>query len=61
MVKGCTRVGQKRDDVPRPAKFTLSSADHVSQVLRTAKRLRTMEGFKSVYLSPDRTVSFMVF
>ena len=43
------------DDVPRPVKFTLSSTDHVSQVLRNAKRLRIKEGFKSVYLSPDRT------
>ena len=57
VVKDCTRVGQKRDDVPRPVKFTLSSTDHVSQVLRNAKRLRTKEGFKSVYLSPDRTVN----
>ena len=45
-----------RNDVPRPVKFTLSSTDHESQVLRNAKRLRTKEGFNSVYLSPGQTV-----
>ena len=58
VMRDCVRVGVKRsgDTRPRPIKFSLSNSDHVAQVLRSAKRLHTKEGFKSVYICPDRTV-----
>ena len=42
--------------LPRPIKFSLNNSEHVAQVLRSAKQLRTKSGFKSVYICPDRTV-----
>ena len=60
MIRDCVRVGVKRsgsDIRPRPIKFSLSNSDHVAQVLRSAKRLHTKDGYKSVYLiCTDRTV-----
>ncbi len=57
-MRDCVRVGVKRsgDTHPRPVKFTLSNSDHVAQVLRNARKLHTKEGYKSVYIRPDRTV-----
>jgi hypothetical protein len=46
-------------DKPRPIKFSLSSSvtvDRVNQVLRNAKKPRLAEGYKGVYIYPDRTV-----
>ena len=58
VVRDCVRVGVKRSGatLPRPVKFSLSNADHVAQGLRSARRLHTIEGYKSVYICPDRTV-----
>ena len=57
-VRDCVRVGVKKSDdtLPRPVKFSLHNADHVAQVLRNARKLRTKEGYKCVYICPDRTV-----
>ena len=58
VVIDCVRVGMKRSEAthPRPVKFSLSNADHVAQVLRNARGLHTKEGYKSIYICPDRTV-----
>ena len=58
LVRDCVRVGVKKTGATqaRPVKFSLSNSDHVAQVLRSARRLRTIEGYKSVYICPDRTV-----
>ena len=58
LVRDCVRVGVKTngDKRPRPVKFTLSNSDHVAQVLRSAKRLHSKEGYKAVYICPDRSV-----
>ena len=57
-VRDCVRVGVKKPNqtLPRPIKFSLNNSEHVAQVLRSAKQLRTKSGFKSVYICPDRTV-----
>ena len=55
-IMDCCRIGNLQQDKVRPIKFTVSSHDHVRQILRKCKTLRTKEGYKSVYLSPDRTV-----
>ena len=56
VVRDCCRVGLKKPSSKRPVKFTLSSCDMVNQILRKAKSLRTKEGYRTVYISPDRTV-----
>ena len=53
----CCRIGIKKDSAVRPVKFSVRSSDVANQILRKAKLLRTKEGFKSVYICPDRTVS----
>ena len=57
VVKDYGRVGVKKSDVktPRPIKFTLSNSDHVNQVLRSARQLHNKDGYRSVYICPDRT------
>ena len=57
VVKDCCRVGVKRTPVktPRPIKFSLSNSCHVQQVLRSARQLHTKNGYRTVYICPDRT------
>ncbi len=60
LIKDCCRVGLISKDTisnsrPRPIKFTLNGPEQVRQVLRNSKLLRTKEGYKSIYLCPDRT------
>ena len=57
LVRDCVRVGFKKSDgnLSRPIKFTLKNSDHVAQVLRNARKLHTKEGYKTVYICPDRT------
>jgi hypothetical protein len=57
-VRDCCRVGIKKTaaKTPRPIKFSLSNSDHVNQVLRSARQLHSKEGYRSVYICPDRTV-----
>ena len=55
-VKDCCRIGLKRSKVPRPVKICLNSPDVVQQVFRKARFLRTKEGYRAVYICPDRTV-----
>ena len=55
-VQDVCRIGQLRNGKCRPIKLTLSSPDHVSEILRKAKRLRHVDGYNSVYLCSDRSV-----
>ncbi len=57
LVKDVCRIGQvSKVSKRRPIKLTLTSADHVSEILRKTKRLRTKAGYESVYICPDRSV-----
>ena len=56
VIRDSCRVGTRRADKPRPVKFSLNSSDMVSQILSKSKLLRSKEGYKSVYICPDRTV-----
>ena len=51
------RGGGRNSDVktPRPIKFSFSNSDHVQQVLRSARRLDSKGGYRSVYICYDRT------
>ncbi|KAL5269856.1 hypothetical protein ACHWQZ_G003358 [Mnemiopsis leidyi] len=56
-IRGCRRIGQRvsNADTKRPIIFSVNSTDVVYQILRKAKRLREIEGFKTVFISPNRT------
>ena len=54
-VSKCRRIGQKTSGSVRPVIFTVRNSDVVYQILRKAKGLRDIEGYKTVYISPNRT------
>ena len=57
-VTDCCRVGVKKDSAGiRPVKFTVRSSDVANHLFRRAKLLRSIEGYNSVYICPDRTLS----
>ena len=54
------RIGFKKQTEPdsnkhRPVKVSVASSAHVMAILRSAKRLKSVERFKNVFISPDRT------
>ena len=49
------RVGKRSASKTRPVKVTLTGNGPVNQILMKARRLRTVEAYKSVFLSPDRS------
>ena len=55
-VQDCCRIGLVREQQCRPIKFALASQEHVTQVLRKSRMLRTKTGFQSIYICPDRSV-----
>ena len=57
-VEAC-RIGRKKsktDAASRPVKVTVSSSLMVSQILIKARKLRLTDKFKSVFVSPDRSM-----
>ena len=54
-VSDCRRIGQHQPGKPRPIKFKVRNSDIVHQILRRAKRLKDIEGYKTVFISPDRS------
>ena len=52
-----SRLGKKRSDsATRPVKVSLSSSFIVQQILSKSKNLRVNDKFRTVFLSPDRTL-----
>ena len=56
LIEQCVRVGTKKDGSKRPVKCSLKSTLHVQRILNNARKLRTKDGFSSIYISPDRTL-----
>ena len=54
-IKQCRRIGLKRTGAVRPIIFSVRSTDVVHQILKKAKRLRTTDEYKTIYISPNRT------
>jgi len=57
-IVSCCRMGRTVSNggpAVKPIKFTLSGSDHVRRVLSKARKLREVEGYESVYISPDRS------
>ena len=57
LVRDCCHIGAPKGNVSRPVKFTLSSSDHATQVIRNASKLGTKERYRSVYICPNRTAA----
>ena len=53
-IKVCRRLKAEKDK-PRPLLVSLQSGDQVSQVLRSARKLRDIEAYKSVHVKKDMT------
>ena len=53
----CRRIGQRAtgESKIRPIIFSVKSTDIVYQILRKSKRLKDLEGFRTIYISPNRT------
>ena len=49
------RIGSARDDLTRPVKVSFRSAGDAGDILRTSYRLRSAQGYETVYISPDLT------
>ena len=52
----CELVGRDATERVKPVKLTFSSQDQARIILSKSKLLRTVEGFNSIYISPDRTL-----
>lgn len=56
-VTDCVRIGRSAaGDKVRPIRFSVRNSEQVHNILRKAKLLKDVEGYKSVYISPNRTV-----
>ena len=55
-VTACRRFGQRKSATPRPISFSVQSSSTVFHILQKARQLKEIEGYKSIYLCPDRTI-----
>ena len=55
-VTACRRIGKSKPDTVRPISFRVQSSSTVALILQKAKKLREIDGYKSIYLCPDRTL-----
>ena len=55
VVKDCCRVGANKTDSIGSVKFSLSSHAPLAQVLKSAIKLCTADGYTTVYICPDRS------
>ena len=53
---GCRRLGEKSGEQTRPIRVTFHTREMVRCVLANSAKLREVEGYSRVYLSPDRTL-----
>ena len=56
LITGCRRIGQRVTGSTRPLIFSVKSTDIVYQILKKAKRLKDIDGFRTVYISPNRSL-----
>ena len=53
----CVRVGRKVEGRPtRPVRVKLNNATAVKQILSKSRNLKTIDQFKTVFVSPDRSI-----
>ena len=52
----CRRLGERSGEKTRPIRVTFHSREMVRCVLAKSAKLKKVEGYSQVYLSPDRTL-----
>ena len=55
LIEQSVRVGTERDGSRRPVKYTLKSTLHVQRILNNTRKIRSKDGFSSIYILPDRS------
>ena len=55
-ISNCCQVGKQKEGSDRPIKFTVRSPEMVYQILKKTPLLKSVEGYNSIYISPDRSV-----
>ena len=55
-IMSCGRIGQQKPSAARPVRFSVNNSGIVFQILQKVKMLKDIEGYKSIYLCPDRTI-----
>ena len=53
---GCRRLGERGGEKTRPIRVTFHTREMVRSVLAKSAKLKEVEGYSRVYLSPDRTL-----
>ena len=54
-IVNCCRVGKGITKGVKPVKFTLSAWNSVRQILGKTKLLKEVEGYRAIYICPDRS------
>ena len=55
-VTECRRIGKSKPATTRPISFRVQSSCTVALILQKARQLKDIDGYKSIYLCPDRTL-----
>ena len=55
-VTECRRIGKSKPATTRPISFRVQSSCTVALILQEARQLKDIDGYKSIYLCPDRTL-----
>ena len=55
-VKECRRIGTVKPEACRPVKISFDTEEAAATILSRSRGLRLTSEFKSVYVSPDRSV-----
>ena len=55
-ITSCIRIGQRKPSAVRPIRFNVRNSGTVFHILQKARMLKDIEGYKTIYLCPDRTV-----
>ena len=50
------RIGKSKPDTARPISFRVQSSSTVALIQQKAKKLKDISGYKSICLSPDKTL-----
>ena len=54
-IVSCCRIGQQKSGTVRPIRLRFQNSVTAYQILNKAKKLKDIDAYKSVYLSPDRS------
>ena len=55
-IRSCSRIGQQKSGTTRPIRIRVQNPAIVHQILQKAGKLKDIDGYKTINLSPDRTL-----